>query len=538
MAAGLQCGHDPKAVENRTHRATKTTYNIALQCGHDPKAVERTEARKSAQGQRPVQTSNAATTRRPWRTAYEPCPATRRLKRLHAATTRRPWRTELSVAAMPWSAIRFNAATTRRPWRTYNAAPKTAKTLWLQCGHDPKAVENVPGDGAGRRSRNRLQCGHDPKAVENIFRTAVLSLPPEASMRPRPEGRGELGRRFSVSRTTVAASMRPRPEGRGEPNQCWRRSSGGRSFNAATTRRPWRTILFHPALPSPRSLQCGHDPKAVENGPADSGSRAAVPASMRPRPEGRGEPPPRPGGRSAAAGFNAATTRRPWRTYRSRRHPGRWPGCFNAATTRRPWRTGRSERAADPGAMLQCGHDPKAVENGTSSGGAKKYRIMLQCGHDPKAVENLRRRRDRPQAHRASMRPRPEGRGEHAGDHQPHRPGATGTSMRPRPEGRGERRGACHYISYAAIASMRPRPEGRGERRAPHGLLRRRVELRMRPRPEGRGEQRRRKNSGRTDRSFNAATTRRPWRTDWQTPVGTMNRTLQCGHDPKAVEND
>ena len=41
----------------------------------------------------------------------------------------------------------------------------------LQCGHDPKAVENGRTDAAGiDRRPDRLQCGHDPKAVENRSR--------------------------------------------------------------------------------------------------------------------------------------------------------------------------------------------------------------------------------------------------------------------------------------------------------------------------------------------------------------------------------
>jgi len=83
-------------------------------------------------------------------------------------------------------------------------------------------------------------------------------------MRPRPEGRGELAQGVRDGEEK-RPSMRPRPEGRGErswPGTARRRRT---PFNAATARRPWRTVA--------------RVPEAVEE---------AAP-SMRPRPEGRGE---------------------------------------------------------------------------------------------------------------------------------------------------------------------------------------------------------------------------------------------------------
>ena len=59
---------------------------------------------------------------------------------------------------------------------------------------------------------------------------------------------------------------------------------------------------------------------------------------------------------------------------------------------------------------------------------------------------------------------------------------------------------------------MRPRPEGRGERKAT-GRTERGGAASMRPRPEGRGEQ------------------------PQGVEVGHVGAGLQCGHDPKAVEN-
>ena len=62
--------------------------------------------------------------------------------------------------------------------------------------------------------------------------------------------------------------------------------------------------------------------------------------------------------------------------------------------------------------LLQCGHDPKAVENSNSRGRYYNQALKLQCGHDPKAVENVGVGHDRERLAAASMRPRPEGRGE------------------------------------------------------------------------------------------------------------------------------
>ena len=61
----------------------------------------------------------------------------------------------------------------------------------LQCGHDPKAVENLESQFE-KCLLTELQCGHDPKAVENNSLATNYVLTQLASMRPRPEGRGEL----------------------------------------------------------------------------------------------------------------------------------------------------------------------------------------------------------------------------------------------------------------------------------------------------------------------------------------------------------
>ena len=260
---GLQCGHDPKAVENSISRSFANTHR-SLQCGHNPKAVENycRDPKTFAAEYR----FNAATTRRPWRTALQ---SAQTLTRRDASMRPRPeGRGERRRLAARRNATRsFNAATTRRPWRTTARArrARSAQTR-LQCGHNPKAVENESGEHGGRRLR------------------------PEASMRPRPEGRGE--RFFSASwlPTSVLLQCGHDPkavENNFRPKRSRRTES---CFNAATTRRPWRTQLRQrwplftgraSMRPQPEGrgeheshrqytqaqflLQCGHDPKAVEN---------------------------------------------------------------------------------------------------------------------------------------------------------------------------------------------------------------------------------------------------------------------------------
>ena len=45
IMAVLQCGHDPKVVENTVQEPVKVHEKVALQCGHDPKVVENTAGR-------------------------------------------------------------------------------------------------------------------------------------------------------------------------------------------------------------------------------------------------------------------------------------------------------------------------------------------------------------------------------------------------------------------------------------------------------------------------------------------------------------
>ncbi len=189
----------------------------------------------------------------------------------------------------------------------------------------------------------QLQCGHDPKAVENPKAGEMGKGPAVASMRPRPEGRGERTLDDTLVFTDRGASMRPRPEGRGEPPS----RKPPSSWSAASMRpRPEGRgePPIHPASAATgiHGLQCGHDPKAVENARASTAALADAtllqcghdPKAVENMPSTRSTSRTR-------SRFNAATTRRPWRTSTTRRTACSWP-CFNAATTRRPWRTPES----------------------------------------------------------------------------------------------------------------------------------------------------------------------------------------------------
>ena len=499
----LQCGHDPEAVESdQRGRPAGDDRNASMR----PRPGGRGERYSTVYGST-VGSFNAATTRRPWRTLAGR--TERKCERgFNAATTRRPWRADLAAqkaadaerlqcghdpeavenAWRPWRCRQrcgFNAATTRRPWRAGGVCKISGPSPSLQCGHDPEAVESAIAVVSANPASATLQCGHDPEAVENRSvhgcrlsrRSASMRPRPggrgepggrcggkagregQASMRPRPGGRGEpptatadglAGRQLqcghdpeavekpshrnvAIAPVGLSASMRPRPGGRGEPH----RSRTGIAPSTASMRpRPGgRGEPQAPALGRTSwKLQCGHDPEAVENRERATAWSARREASMRPRPGGRGEPATRRGGHDPAAAsmrprpggrgerWNAGTAwRRHWASMRPR--PGgrgelqlrtarrTWTSRFNAATTRRPWRDGGPA----------CSHGRRRSFNaattrrpwrGTAELAKHAPSAELQCGHDPEAVENPRPASDRHQQRRASMRPRPGGRGD------------------------------------------------------------------------------------------------------------------------------
>ncbi len=259
-------------------------------------------------------------------------------------------------------------------------------------------------------------------------------------MRPRHEGRGERQRTPAIGLARVKLQCGHGTKAVENPSGRRPRSPIRIGFNAATARRPWRTVdPRRRAYRQRTALQCGHGTKAVEN---------------------------------STVGCHAA---------------GQYPSGFNAATARRPWRTRAGASSAPRGALLQCGHGTKAVENASPSDSAKLLYVELQCGHGTKAVENTRDAVRSVRRLVASMRPRHEGRGE-LGHHEGIAAHRRSASMRPRHEGRGERRCRRMRLAVGPDASMRPRHEGRGE---PEAVIAKLVNVRqasMRPRHEGRGE--------------------------------------------------
>ena len=378
---------------------------------------------------------NAATTRRPWRAKAA---MTSRHGAGEASMRPRPGgRGEHVGEAVPhgrwWC---FNAATTRRPWRASSTTrprppppalqcghdPEAVESNYirshrasraaLQCGHDPEAVESINTQGGGKCQASRfnaattrrpwralslshlfetsewLQCGHDPEAVESNADVPAAGQPALASMRPRPGGRGEHLRwpLVTSSRGTLQCGHDPEAvesaiNEDGEPAtavllQCGHDPEAVESVEI-DGRDPCRDC----------ELQCGHDPEAVESIRKAASHDERRPASMRPRPGGRGE------------AYKSSPT---WKT--------RW--CFNAATTRRPWRARSQSSRCRRRRAASMRPRPGGRGEHPDGGAEGKRQLRLQCGHDPEAVESVRRRLRQHVAGDASMRPRPGGRGE------------------------------------------------------------------------------------------------------------------------------
>ena len=87
--------------------------------------------------------------------------------------------------------------------------------------------------------------------------------------------------------------------------------------------------------------------------------------------------------------FNAATTRRPWRVEDSLVFTLDME-CFNAATTRRPWRA--EWILGNDLLFLRASMRPRPGGRGEVRQivALRADRAALQCGHDPEAVERPR----------------------------------------------------------------------------------------------------------------------------------------------------
>ncbi len=153
-------------------------------------------------------------------------------------------------------------------------------------------------------------------------------------MEPRPLGRGMIDARLNATST-------PRLQWSHDLSVVECSSAGNsigeswRCFNGATTSRSWNAYTLQVGPMYVSSLQWSHDLSVVECSSA-RGKRGKRPASMEPRPLGRGMIGGLPKAERPWLSFNGATTSRSWNES-SRRRQGCRCRCFNGATTSRSW---------------------------------------------------------------------------------------------------------------------------------------------------------------------------------------------------------
>ncbi len=183
-----------------------------------------------------------------------------------------------------------------------------------------------------------------------------------ASMRPRPRGRGN---EFGAARR----GLRRRCFNEATATRPWkyykwaRTANAGRGFNEATATRPWKYFVL--PVPTPAS-KCFNEatatrpwksrwrfpdsrrhPASMRPRPRGRGNIRAVfaplvgrPASMRPRPRGRGNSMAQAGVPHSLARFNEATATRPWKSATS------YPETASLRASMRPRPRGRGNGQA------------------------------------------------------------------------------------------------------------------------------------------------------------------------------------------------
>ncbi len=180
-------GPRPGGRGRRLHRHPKSS---ATKASMGPRPGGRGRRSTLRPGRVGIECFNGATARRPWKTslAEEPEEAAQLLQWGHGpeavedrtrngpsirqtsfngATARRPWKTShLGGRSNPRLGC-FNGVTARRPWKTFYARVAWLVVVTLQWGHGPEAVEDAP-------------------AVTSLKKAT------QASMGPRPGGRGRL----------------------------------------------------------------------------------------------------------------------------------------------------------------------------------------------------------------------------------------------------------------------------------------------------------------------------------------------------------
>ena len=279
------------------------------------------------------------------------------LNRFNGATALRPW-TAAHCGRAPPPRSGFNGATALRPW-TGGRPESKSRTRTSFNGATALRPWTEPKRARLSEKRNRLQWGHGLAAVDGPG--------------PGPTGtrRNELQWGHGLA---AVDGWSPWPK-------C---SAGGSRFNGATALRPWTVAL------GPRR-------------------RPPHPASMGPRPCGRGR---NPSDRLALGdarglqwGHGLAAVDGAVRQARQANLIS-----FNGATALRPW-TGRSPCLAYGRiCRLQWGHGLAAVDGRFNTGHPAAYPV-LQWGHGLAAVDGRERPRSDLGKSRASMGPRPCGRG-------------------------------------------------------------------------------------------------------------------------------
>src|SRR5579884_1546510 len=256
-AAGeLQWSHDLAVVET-SWRPAAASCSSMLQWSHDLAVVETfsviasskppwirfngaatLRSWKRGEGAR-VQNSghgfNGATTLRSWKHGRRG-ETGKTVTGFNGATTLRSWKPNLLPLPLPRGGC-FNGATTLRSWKQPTRRALRAPMIPLQWSHDLAVVETgrerygiqAAADASmeprpcGRgnpdlahslRVDEALQWSHDLAVVETAERLRAREHLIEASMEPRPCGRGNL-RPIAVWARRVEASMEPRPCGRG-----------------------------------------------------------------------------------------------------------------------------------------------------------------------------------------------------------------------------------------------------------------------------------------------------------------------------------
>ena len=144
----------------------------------------------------------------------------------------------------------------------------------------------IDADGFGKLILKWLQCGHGRAAVESTTLITALNSFTQASMWPRPRGRG-ISDFEPDEEDGEDASMWPRPRGRGITVSQMRERREVECFIVATAARPWNPEMHKLAI----SIVIGFNVATAarpwnrfdrdEDGCSDF-------ASMWPRPRGRG----------------------------------------------------------------------------------------------------------------------------------------------------------------------------------------------------------------------------------------------------------